>query len=100
LFVLNFIRIKKVKFIDRDWNSLYAAQGGAAIFNDHKSLKWRKDKIAFCLSGLKKAVEGFFNILISAGHESWAVVFKEEVRFNVKFKPSLWSGRRLHKIKY
>ncbi|WP_419590859.1 outer membrane lipoprotein-sorting protein [Thiolapillus sp.] len=66
---------KKIKFIDRDWNSLG--------LEDPRALAW-----------------GYWygkNFL--TGHESWAVIPKEVVKYNANFKPSLWSERTLRKIK-
>ncbi len=66
---------KKIKFIDRDWRSVG--------LDDPRALAW-----------------GYWygkNFL--TGHESWAVIPPEVVRYNAKFKPSLWSERTLRKIK-
>lgn len=66
---------KKIKFIDRDWNSLG--------LEDPRALSWGY----------------WYGKNLVTGHESWAVIPQEVVRFNAKFKPSLWSERTLRKIK-
>ncbi len=66
---------KKIKLIDRDWSSLG--------LEDPRALSWGY----------------WYGKNFITGHESWAIVPKEVVRFNAKFKPSLWSERTLRKIK-
>ncbi|HDK37534.1 MAG TPA: outer membrane lipoprotein-sorting protein [Thiolapillus brandeum] len=66
---------KKIRFIDRDWNSLG--------LDDPRALAWGY----------------WYGKNFETGHESWAVIPKEVVKYNAKFKPSLWSERTLRKIK-
>lgn len=66
---------KKIRFIDRDWNSLG--------LEDPRALAWGY----------------WYGKNFVTGHESWAVIPKEVVKYNADFKPSLWSERTLRKIK-
>lgn len=66
---------KKIKFIDRDWNSLG--------LEDPRALAWGY----------------WYGKNFVTGHESWAVIPKEVVKYNADFNPSLWSERTLRKIK-
>ena len=68
---------KKIKVIDRDWQSVDA--GG--------------DK--------RQSVWGYwYGKTFATGHETWAVIPKEVVTYNdKKLKPKLWTERTLRKIK-
>ncbi len=66
---------KKIRLIDRDWNTLG--------MEDPRALSWGY----------------WYGKNFETGHESWAVIPKEVVKYNANFKPSLWSERTLRKIK-
>jgi len=66
---------KKIKFIDRDWRSL--------DLEDPRALAWGY----------------WYGKNFITGHESWAVIPPEVIKYNARFKPSLWSERTLRKIK-
>ncbi len=66
---------KKIKYIDRDWRSLG--------LDDPRALAWGY----------------WYGKDFRTGHESWAVIPKEVIKYNADFKPSLWSERTLRKIK-
>ncbi len=66
---------KKIKYIDRDWRSLG--------LEDPRALAWGY----------------WYGKDFRTGHESWAVIPKEVIKYNADFKPSLWSERTLRKIK-
>ncbi len=65
----------KVKFIDRDWRSLN--------LDDPRALAWGY----------------WYGKNFETGHESWAVIPPEVIKYNANFKPSLWSEKTLRKIK-
>ncbi len=66
---------KKIKYIDRDWRSLG--------LEDPRALAWGY----------------WYGKNFETGHESWAVIPPEVIKYNANFKPSLWSERTLRKIK-
>lgn len=66
---------KKIKYIDRDWRSLN--------LEDPRALAWGY----------------WYGKNFETGHESWAVIPPEVIRYNANFKPSLWSEKTLRKIK-
>ena len=66
---------KKIKFIDRDWRSLE--------LDDPRALAWGY----------------WYGKNFITGHESWAVIPPEVIKYNADFKPSLWSEKTLRKIK-
>ncbi len=66
---------KKIKFIDRDWRSLG--------LDDPRALAWGY----------------WYGKNFETGHESWAVIPPEVIKYNANFKPSLWSEKTLRKIK-
>lgn len=66
---------KKIRFIDRDWNSL--------SLEDPRALAWGY----------------WYGKNFVTGHESWAVIPEEVIRYDADFDPSLWSERTLRKIK-
>jgi len=66
---------KKIKFIDRDWRSLN--------LDDPRALAWGY----------------WYGKNFETGHESWAVIPPEVIKYNADFKPSLWSEKTLRKIK-
>ncbi len=67
---------KKIKFIDRDWRRVEE-------IDDPRALAWGY----------------WYGKNFITGHESWAVIPPEVIRYNADFKPSLWSERTLRKIK-
>ncbi len=67
---------RKIKFIDRDWRRVRE-------LDDPRALAWGY----------------WYGKNLITGHESWAVIPPEVVRYNVKFKPSLWSEKTLRRIK-
>ncbi len=67
---------KKIKFIDRDWRRVEEME-------DPRALAWGY----------------WYGKNFETGHESWAVIPPEVIKYNADFKPSLWSERTLRKIK-
>lgn len=66
---------KKIKYIDRDWRSLG--------LEDPRALAWGY----------------WYGKNFDTGHETWAVIPEEVVRFNADYDQALWSERTLRKIK-
>ncbi len=67
---------RKIKVIDRDWRRIEA-------IDDPRALAWGY----------------WYGKNFITGHESWAVIPPEVIKYNANFKPSLWSERTLRKIK-
>lgn len=65
---------KKVKLIDRDWQPLG--------LSDPRALAWGY----------------WYGKDFTTGHETWAVIPNEVVKYNYDFKPDLWSEQTLQRI--